>query len=81
MRPLGLIFKNHLFGGVVSRAILKGQMVGSILFLLNVGGNVDFLEIVRHTQLLQGNGGLDAVGRGPRVEGEVGGHGRVGTDR
>lgn len=56
-------------------------MVDSILFFLNVGGNVDFLEIVRHTQLLQGNGGLDAVGRGPGVEGEVGGHGGVGTDR
>lgn len=81
MRPLGLIFRNHLFGSVVSRAILKKQMVDSILFLLNVGGNVNFLELVRHTQLLQGNGGLDAVGRGPGVEGEVGGHSSVGTDR
>lgn len=52
MRPLGLIFKNHLCGSVVSRAVRGESMVNSLLFLLDPGGNVDVLKLVRHTQLL-----------------------------
>lgn len=81
MRPLGLIFKNHLCLIVVSRTASELRMPRVfVLLLLNVGSNIDRLNLVGQTKLLQGDGGLDAVCSGPGVEGDVRGHGEVGAD-
>lgn len=50
-----------------------------LLFLLNIGANVDRLELVGQSKLLQGDRGLNSIRRGPRVKGDVGRHGGVGS--
>jgi hypothetical protein len=44
---------------------------GILLFLLNIGADVNSLSLVRKTEFLEGNGGLDAIRRGPGVERDV----------
>lgn len=71
MRPLGLIFRNHLFDGfhqyvITSRAAWMERVV---LFLLGVraGGDIKAFGFIRQAKLLESDGGFDTIRRRPGV--------------